>query len=260
MSMQDKSSAGYARKVNISCAGNLRDLGGYRNTQGQQVVWRRIFRSGELKHRSVDDVHKLKQATGVKAVLDLRGSLEIKDSTRQLLAAGGVQYRNIPLVVGSGVPGAKGNEELLSRFNSIGEFYLYQMGQEMFGSKLVQALEFVAEHDNQPVIFHCALGKDRTGILSAALLSILGVPEKVIIEDYFLTTEYMTGFKAELKADPQGVKMLESVPGFLWDAPRESMALMLNETKRQYGSFMAYLQFYGGKLELWEKLKKSFLE
>jgi len=259
MNTPDINQAAHSRKLGISFVGNLRDLGGYRNMQGQQVAWRRIFRSAELKHRNIDDVRSLQEVTRVKAVLDLRGSLEIKDGSRRLLADGGVQYCNIPLVSGSGVPGAEGNAELLSHFRSIGEFYLYQMGHETFGQKLVEALGFVADSANQPVIFHCALGKDRTGILSAAFLSILGISDPVIVDDYYLTTEYMADFKKELRADPQRAQKLEDIPAYLWDAPKESMAMLLSETSRQYGSFNRYLQIHGAKAELFDQLRKSYL-
>ena len=38
-----------------------------------------------------------------------------------------------------------------------------------------------------PVLIHCTSGKDRTGIVVAALLLVLGVPEELIIEEYLLS-------------------------------------------------------------------------
>jgi protein-tyrosine phosphatase len=42
---------------------------------------------------------------------------------------------------------------------------------------------------HQPVLFHCAAGKDRTGVAAALILTALGVPPSVIMEDYLLSNQ-----------------------------------------------------------------------
>jgi protein-tyrosine phosphatase len=44
----------------------------------------------------------------------------------------------------------------------------------------------IAECDHA-VVFHCAVGKDRTGIVAAMLLASLGVPDETIVNDYGLS-------------------------------------------------------------------------
>ncbi len=51
-------------------------------------------------------------------------------------------------------------------------------------------LETAVDAAHRPMLFHCAAGKDRTGIVAAVLLGVLGVPDETIIEDYELTTTH----------------------------------------------------------------------
>ena len=53
----------------------------------------------------------------------------------------------------------------------MGELYLYRIRQPEFGKKLVDSLELIADRNNHPLVFHCSVGKDRTGVLAAMLLA-----------------------------------------------------------------------------------------
>lgn len=59
-----------------------------------------------------------------------------------------------------------------------------------------------------PLVCHCAAGKDRTGVAAALILSLLGVSDELIIEDYLLTqgeTEnLLNSFHAGGASGPQG--------------------------------------------------------
>lgn len=250
----------YSRHIEIDFVGNLRDLGGYRTQSGRTVVWRRLFRSGELRHRTGDDVALLRQATGLVSVLDLRGDMEIREESVNLLASGGVRYHNVPLIAGGSGPGSDGEGDLFARFTSMGEFYLFLMGHEDFGRRMVAAMELIAEAGNHPVLFHCTVGKDRTGILSAAVLSVLGVADEDIIADYNMTAPHMAVFIERMKSIPQAVDMFESLPAYFWEASRESMELVLSKIRHDYGSFRGYLETHGGTTELFGRLESALLE
>jgi protein-tyrosine phosphatase len=250
----------YSRKITIDFVGNLRDLGGYRSSGGRPIAWRRLFRSAELRHRNEEDVALFRQVTGVKAVLDLRGDLEIKQPSVDLLTGGGIHYLNIPLIAGGRGPGSDGEDELFKRFKNMGEFYLMMLRHPDFGRKLVAALEFIAEPANQPVLFHCTVGKDRTGILAASVLGVLGIPEPDIIADYNLTTPFMAGFKERMKETDQGARMVEDLPAYFWEASPESMSLVLSEIRREFGSLRSYLENHGAGAGLFEMLENSLLD
>jgi protein-tyrosine phosphatase len=248
-----------SRNIEISFVGNLRDLGGLPASGGRQVARRKVYRSAEIKPKSAEDVSLLRQLTGITTVLDLRGETEIKADTTHLLRSGGLAYFNAPLIAGGPGTGGRNEKEVFSRFQNMGQFYLHQTRQQAFGRSLVGALEFIADPLNQPVLFHCAVGKDRTGMLSAAILSVLGVAPEDIIADYHLSTPYMLSVREEMKLQPAGRQMLESLPAYCWEAATASMALVLSELNRQYGSFKGYLETNGAASALFQRLEAAFL-
>ena len=66
----------------------------------------------------------------------------------------------------------------------MGAIYLHRISEQLFGKRLVDALEIIAERDNHPLIFHCSAGKDRTGVLAAVVLAAIGIVD----EDVSTTT------------------------------------------------------------------------
>lgn len=251
--------ASYSRDIDIAFAGNLRDLGGYRAKGGRRVAWRRLFRSGELRHESGDDVATLREETGLKSVLDLRGDMEIRKESVGMLSVGGIQYHNVPLISGGSGPGTDG-DDLFDRFRNMGEFYLFLMRDETFGKRLAAALEIIAEAENHPVLFHCTVGKDRTGVLAAVVLSILGVGDEDIINDYHMTTPHMAQFIERMKDIPEAADMLKNLPAYFWEASRESMELVLAETRRDFGSLRGYMEAQGVDNGLFDRLEEALLE
>jgi protein-tyrosine phosphatase len=250
----------FANNITIDFVSNMRDLGGYLRNDGYRVARKRIYRSGELRHKTASDVTQLKQITGINTVLDLRGKPEIDQSSVALLSQNGIKYFNIPLESREGGPTPDSENILFNRFSNMGEFYLSLMRQDIFAKRLVDALEVIGNPHNLPVLFHCAVGKDRTGILSATVLSILGVADKDIVMDYNLTESYMAEFKKRLKDTPRGVRMLENLPDYVWEARSDSMISVLSEIRRQYGSMREYLQSFGIHPLLFAQLERSLVE
>lgn len=58
--------------------------------------------------------------------------------------------------------------------------------------------DHIIQHSDRPILFHCTLGKDRTGVFAALLLSLCGVPNKTIVEDYAMTTDGFGAWREHL--------------------------------------------------------------
>ncbi|EED14439.1 conserved hypothetical protein [Talaromyces stipitatus ATCC 10500] len=58
--------------------------------------------------------------------------------------------------------------------------------------------DYILRHPDRPVLFHCTLGKDRTGVFAALLLKLCGVPNDTVIEDYAITTEGLGTWREHL--------------------------------------------------------------
>lgn len=247
----------HSRQINFESISNFRDIGGYRTHKGKTVAWRRIFRSGNLNRVTEDDFKRLKEEIGLTTVIDLRSIEEIERQGTGLPADSDIKYYNVSFITDDDRQEAE--RKRYDSFTNMGQFYVDFTRDKGFGGSIVQALEIIAEPRNHPLAFNCAVGKDRTGILAAMLLSTLGVAEKDIIEDYTLSDQYMDALREQLKkADdiPDDVKIL---PDFFWRAAPESMTLLLAKLREEYGSISGYLKLMGAEDSLTERLEKALL-
>jgi protein-tyrosine phosphatase len=246
-----------SRHIDFQSVLNFRDLGGYRTCQGETLAWRRLFRSGEFSHISPGEFNRLREEIGLKSVIDLRSSLEIEQQGLGLMEGAGLNYHNISLIADGGDP--KANEQRYKNFTHMGEFYIYLMRQDGYGERVIEALEIIAALENQPLVFHCAVGKDRTGIIAAVLLSILGVPDEEIIRDYALSAEPMKVVRERLRAKPDKPADAEGLPDYFWAADPQAMAYFLSTLNAEFGSVQDYLKARGAELSLVQRLKKALL-
>jgi protein-tyrosine phosphatase len=237
---------------------NLRDLGGYEARDGRRVAWRRLYRSGELRHRTTDDLSRLQQITGLASVLDLRSDEEIRQERVGLLSEAGIRYHNVPFLTGDGPD--KQEDDIFSRFSNLGWFYVSLMKDREFGSRLVKSLELITEPVNRSLLFHCTLGKDRTGMLSAIILGALGVSDEDIIEDYTLSARGVQEFLRTFRNDPEVKKAIENLPAYFWEAAAESMSLFLTALRQEYGSVGGYLEAQCAGDSLIPRLEAALLD
>lgn len=246
------------RHLRFTSVVNFRDIGGYRGYRGKTVAWRRVYRSGEFRNLSREDLQRLTGELRVKTVLDLRSGNELKNNGKGLLAETNLRYCNIAFMTdGDGDP--ETNRKRYAHCTNMGDFYLELMRQKEFGKRVVQALEMIAEPENHPLVFHCAVGKDRTGMLAAMLLKLLGVKEADIIEDYTLSEPYMDELFAKLKANPPKDAPPLDIPDYFWKASAASMKKLLSTLTKEYGSIEEYLKEMGMTEDLPQQLRKALL-
>jgi protein-tyrosine phosphatase len=249
----------YPRHINFESVPNFRDLGGYRTRDGRAVAWRRFFRSAALHPMSRPDIARLKEAIRPRAVIDLRTpSSPTKQGEISLLGEVGARYHNVPFRPDS--PDYLRQEtELFRDATDLGELYLYRIHQPEFGKRLVGSLELIADRNNHPLIFHCSVGKDRTGVLAAVLLAAAGVIDEDVIHDYTLSAPFMPELRDRWRNDPAAPPEVKEVPDFQWEASAESMARLLALLRREYGSVAGYLEAQGADDSLPRRLEQALL-
>ena len=248
------SHASYPREIDFEAILNFRDLGGHAAKEGRRVKWRRLFRSGLLCLATSNDMKHLKERIQLRSVLDLRDKAQI-DHQGIGTAGDGFRWRNIPLAERS----LPFDMERLHELSNDGQLYLLQVEQEGYGQRILECLRVMAEPANYPLVFHCSAGKDRTGILAAVILSVLGVGDGDIVKDYTLTAQHMKAHLERLSRDPEDANGLQSLPTWLHEASEESMRLFLSTMRREYGSLRAYLASHGADDALFERLEKALL-
>ena len=218
---------------------NFRDLGGYTGSDGRTVRWGLVFRADALllDDRDLSPFTEL----GIRTVYDLRSSLERDTNPNRLPAENTPTTRILPLV--SEDPAANPLEGITS---TEGESFLEQLYVHIFersAGNFGRLLTGLAQADELPAVFHCAAGKDRTGLVSAALLSILGVELDDILDDYELTSRYRTTEHVQASMDRmsrQGMLAPEVIAGML-RAPRPAMFTAVAQIRDKYGDFDHYL-------------------
>jgi protein-tyrosine phosphatase len=228
---------------------NFRDLGGYETTDGHFVRWGTIYRSGVLSNLTPVDFTYLSQL-GVRVVCDFRTPQENAKAPEIWIPGSDVEHVSLPIGPGSNKDNSTSMESILATNPSPAELKarltkIY--GEFAFTNAPEYAKVFAQlKEDHLPLLYHCAAGKDRTGVFSALLLLVLGVPEKTVLADYELTDKYLLNGMS----DDASKKMLNSNSSLAHLSPEQRQVLMaadpeyLKSTLRQievkYGSLDNY--------------------
>jgi protein-tyrosine phosphatase len=218
---------GGQRWVVLDGAFNFRDLGGYATRQGARLRWGSLYRSDALQHLSARDVEVL-AGLGVNRVIDLRAPDEIAAVGRGVLTDGSFGYLNAPVL-----PSISGEALGAPPGDDVGGRYLWYL--DIGRQALVDAIEALAEPDRGAVVFHCAAGKDRTGVLAALVLALLDVGYDDIVADYALTNRALPSILDRLAADPLHAASVAKMPADRRTVRPEAMRRFLDLLDDKYG-------------------------
>ncbi|KOG28550.1 GNAT family N-acetyltransferase [Streptomyces resistomycificus] len=224
------------RHLPFSALHNFRDLGGYRTPDGLRVRPGRLYRADSLGRLSpgTPDWDRF-LSLGIRTVIDLRHPWEA-DAGGRVPSHPSFTYHNLS------IEHRPYNQAALTADVDPGP-YLAERYMEVAedGTKEIRgALELIARsaESETPLVFHCASGKDRTGQLAALVLSLLGVPEQTIVEDYSLTELAAPALLADWIARNDGHP--PAWPAF-GRAPASGMRLFLAALTARHGSVEAYV-------------------
>src|SRR5579884_1168464 len=186
-----------SRHVELDGCCNFRDLGGYLAADARRTRWRLLFRADGLSTLSDADFAVLGEL-GIRNVVDLRTSLEV-ESRGRFPDHEAISYRHLPLT--DTLPGAE-DAPVWDDADFVARRYVSYIQER--APSVTAVLELLSEPSNLPAVFHCSVGKDRTGVLAAIVLGFLGVPDELIIEDYALSSAAMERIVERLRAEFQG--------------------------------------------------------
>lgn len=185
------------RLLDIKNGYNFRELGGYQTEDGRFVKWNKVLRSGELSELSDSDLAFLEDY-GINFDVDLRSDTERQKASDKLPKK--TKFIANP-VFNSGHDkterqyaeqymddATRGKQNMINSYQSM---VTSPSAQKAF-KNLFKTL--LANTDDGAVLFHCAQGKDRTGLSAAFFLFALGVDEETIKKDYLLSKEAMKPF------------------------------------------------------------------
>jgi protein-tyrosine phosphatase len=227
------------RRVGLNGPVNFRDLGGYKSTDGRRVRWGRLFRSDALV---LDDQDRQDLVgLGIRTVYDLRSDVERAATPNRLPDEAPPGVVALPLV--SEKPEANPLAAIDSTDGEDFLAHLYRHILEHSAANFGAVLTGLSEADHLPAVFHCAAGKDRTGMVAAVVLSILGVPLDDILDDYELTSRYRTTehVQASMRRLEEHQNLPPEVIAGMLRAPRWAMHRALTDVAQRNGGFDGYV-------------------
>ncbi len=239
------------RYVDLEGCYNFRDLGGYRAADRRGVRRGLLFRSDALHHLTDADVARVRDELGVRAIVDVRSTREIRYEAWSPLAQPPVRYHHVPLFSDNQSDQPEEIPEDLG--------HRYFMILRSAARPLARVIELIAK-EKEPTVFHCAAGKDRTGLISALILSLLGVDEEDVVEDYVATSRNLERIIARLRESPSYEAIFTELPPETLHAEAETMRSLLARVRAEFGSMSGYAEAVGIGAETRAQLVERLLE
>lgn len=252
------------RIIEIDGTLNFRDLGGYLAADGRSVKWRKVFRSAQLDRLSPQGINALSELK-VSTVIDLRFTEETQrypTIQAALPAARFFAWQDELKKPASGIANTPKSDGMRRSWRDsldsndpevVREAMRVNYPTKLYSHRgIYRRMLLCLASSDTPLLFHCAAGKDRTGVAAALILALLGVDEVQIVDDYLLTQPLIEGrmanwlaaganvedqyedFQKKLAAQPS--EMLEPV----FAADRNYITTLLEYVASTYGGFQRY--------------------
>ena len=230
------------------------DLGGVITSNLHMVKRGLLFRSSHLSKLDEDGMNKLFSRHPLKRVIDLRTDDEVKQNPEENLLPKGVKYYHLPTADDSANPAVNKENRLdilTSLVNMEGGIYahitsLYRkiVSTELAINSYRQIFHILLDNkDNEPIVYHCTQGKDRTGILTLLILSALGVSKSTCINVYMRFNHFGVFRRIAIflgmnvAVSPRKALALNRI----LTAKRKYILAAINEIETKYGSINNYL-------------------
>lgn len=235
------------KQLEIKKVTNFRTIGNIKNVDGRILKEGKFYRSAHL-HKLKKRSFKTFENLGIKEIIDLRNSKEI--SQRPDVIPQNVDLKNYSafedegdqldqakkLVLKGKVKGTDADQRMLDFYKT------YATENPEIIKKIIH--EILDSED--PVLYHCTAGKDRTGIITALILTILKFDTDTINNDYLLSNNYrqkMVQKRLHLANDLHFIypKMdLNVIEKLSW-VEKDYLKAAFLEINKKYGSIDIYI-------------------
>lgn len=236
---------------------NTRDLGGMPAGAGCTVAKNRLLRSGELYGADSGDIAVLKHHK-LHTVIDLRTAQECMERPSPSIPE--IRAVHLPILkdAAQGISHEEKARLELEQALYSGELndpdaarqLMEDMYRQMITSpfslrQFTHFMELLIQNKDGAVLWHCAAGKDRTGIAAVLVLECLGVARNLIISDYLLTNQYMEDYikqEAALLKEKEPSSDYGEVLSYLLGAKRIYIDIIYGTIEKRYGGVPNFLK------------------
>lgn len=227
------------RAIPMQQLANFRDFGGYYNENNRQTQWGKLYRSSSLSYATTMD-RKFLNALGIKTVIDFSTDNETyRHRTKHIL--------NLPLRENPRST-VFFSDKILSKQMRKNDVIIAQQDNLSFvmehnADYFEQMFDILTDKTNYPVVICCALGKDKTGVASALVLSALGIGREQIISDFLLSNQLIDYdiFLPNTEVYFSDYDVQETMTAML-SAHQEVITYILDRINKQYGSMNKFLE------------------
>lgn len=215
------------RNLYVDGVTNMRDLGGWKCGDDSRVKQGLLYRCGRLNKSAVDEVtieitdegkKTMKEELGVRSEIDLRktNDNEVGSITESPLGSD-VQYFSCPMEY-------DGDNLLTDNKKMIAEIF-----------------SILANKDNYPIIYHCNIGTDRTGLISFLVNGLMGVSEEDLYRDYLFSNFGKINSARSLRYINAYVTTIKKYSGATLQEKTENCLVALGIAKADIDSMRAIL-------------------
>ncbi len=218
---------------------NLRDMGGYYQGKGRQIKWGKLYRSGNLSWLSPNDKVVL-DSLHIRTIIDFRDKEKARQYPTLYHAPQSLNFYLHGLAVDTihqkVIEGIMKKGDVLVALQD-----LYAQIIDKDTLNLEQFFDTLLDEGNYPILYHCALGKDRAGLVSILVLEALGVDQEQIFYDYMLSNRYINFNRVVEQARQLPVETQEALTTLL-QANEQLFNFVYEKIKMDYGSMDNYLE------------------
>lgn len=235
------------RMISLEKMVNTRDLGGYETQGGTYSKAHKYIRASSPTNATKKDIQTLKDY-GVKAVIDLRSDFEKKHQKNPFKDDLDIDFYEVNLfdsTSASVVP------DEVKQYKDLGGVYIYML--EGVKNQFKEIFDIFLKYPYEGVMFHCSAGKDRTGMIAALLLDLIGCHEYDIVKDYsesYENNKEINEGLLEMMKDEEAKQYLNSSPRYMME--------FLDYLREHYGSSRGYLVEIGFSNQKIEELIENF--